>query len=71
MCGMTVRAEQEMPDFVRHRPAQQLGVVDVGALRHHPDAVRIDGGQGADASIHIDDRRTERVHAKPAIHRAG
>jgi hypothetical protein len=27
-----------MLDFVRHRPAQQLGVVDVGALRHHPQA---------------------------------
>lgn len=51
-----------MADFVRHRPAQQLGVVDAGALRQHPDAVRINGCQRPGAGIPVDERKTKRVH---------
>ncbi len=35
---MAIGSEQEMPGFVRDRPAEQLGGVDTGALRHRPDA---------------------------------
>jgi len=70
LCRMTIGAEQQMPDLVCQRLAQQLGDANRCALRHRQDAIREHGGQGAAAGGEVHERKTKRAHVPPVRRRS-
>jgi hypothetical protein len=59
------RADEQMCELVRNRPAEQNARVDAGRRRHGLDAVRENRGEAAAALLDVDDRIAERLRIRP------